>query len=85
MITLHTLSARHTRRLVTLVAMSATPFVIAGGQTIGVNAGTTGSTVVAPNAQFTVPIIVDLSAAGALNIAGLQSNITWGASRITLT
>jgi uncharacterized protein YjdB len=84
MITTNNLSAPYARRLAALLAISAVPLVTATGQTIGLNAGATGNTVVAPNAKLTVPIIVDLSSAGALNIAALQASMTWGTARLTL-
>src|SRR5262249_16004967 len=78
-----TLSRRWRRTLVAGL-VSAAPFAPVSAQTIGVNAGSTGSMIIAPNAKITVPIIVDLSSAGALTIAGLQSNMSWGNTRITL-
>lgn len=76
--------SRHRRRALVAALLCMTPFAAASAQTIGVNAGATGSMIVAPNAKVTVPVIVDLSSAGALTIAGLQTSITWGTNRLTL-
>jgi hypothetical protein len=56
----------------------------AASQTVGVNAGSTGAVAIAPGAKLTVPIIIDLTSAGAVKIAALQTGITWGVARLTL-
>ncbi len=50
---------------------------VAAAQTIGVNAGTTTSVAVASGGKVTVPIVVNLANAGTLDIAALQSTVTW--------
>jgi alpha-tubulin suppressor-like RCC1 family protein len=52
-------------------------------QTITLNLSDSARAFVAPNAKLTVPVSVDLTSAGALNIASLQAGLTWGASRLT--
>ena len=49
-------------------------------QTIGINAGASQSTVVLPNGRISVPVIIDLTSAGAANIASLESAIGWNAA-----
>lgn len=56
----------------------------ASAQTIGLNAGSSPSVIVPPNGLLTVPVIIDLSSAGALNIASLQSGMNWGSARLSL-
>src|ERR1035437_4674143 len=53
------------------------------GQTITLNVSDSARVFVAPSAKLTVPMSVDLTAAGALNLASLQAGLTWGASRLT--
>jgi uncharacterized protein YjdB len=84
MIKLSMLSVLHPHRLAALAVLCAAPAVAVSGQTIGLNAGTTGSTIIAPNAKLTVPIIIDFSTGVGMNIAGLQSSFSWGAARLTL-
>jgi pimeloyl-ACP methyl ester carboxylesterase len=52
-------------------------------QSVGVHVGDSARVVVAPSGRLTVPVSVDLSTAGALNLASLQAGVTWGASQLT--
>ncbi|HYV96445.1 MAG TPA: dockerin type I domain-containing protein, partial [Gemmatimonadaceae bacterium] len=52
-------------------------------QSVGVNAGSSATATIAPGAKITVPIVIDLTSAGAVNIAALQSSFTWNALRLT--
>ncbi len=51
-------------------------------QTIGVFPGSSDRVTVTPGTTLAVPIIVDLSAAGALNLAALQTALAWGTTRL---
>jgi hypothetical protein len=62
------------------VIVSALPLA---AQTIALNVSDSARVFVAPSAKLTVPVSVDLTAAGALNLASLQAGLTWGASRLT--
>ncbi|MDB4908589.1 MAG: metalloendopeptidase containing Ig-like domain [Gemmatimonadetes bacterium] len=57
---------------------------IVGAQTITLKAGSSPTMSVAPGAKFAVPVIVDISAAGAVHIASFQTGMTWGSGRLTL-
>ena len=52
-------------------------------QSVGVNVGDSAHVIVPPSAKLAVPVSVDLSSAGALNLASLQAGVTWGASQLT--
>src|ERR1035437_8408271 len=52
-------------------------------QNITLNLSDSARAFVAPNAKLTVPVSVDLTSAGALNLASLQAGLTWGASPLT--
>ncbi len=79
--------ATRVRRLALLAGLAilpvAAPTTPMAAQTIGVNAGATGSAIVAPGGKLAVPVIIDLTSAGAVNIASLQSGMSWGASQLT--
>ena len=64
-------------------ALSAAPAFSASAQSIGLQAGATAQLNVAPNAKFAVPINIDLTNAGAANIASLQTLLSFGQTRIT--
>ena len=55
----------------------------AASQTIALNVSDSARMIIAPNAKLAVPVSVDLSAAGVLNLASLQAGVTWGASQLT--
>src|SRR5438045_91597 len=57
---------------------------VAGAQRIVVGAGATNTTIVAPGTVFSVPIVVDMTAAGGTNFASFSAGLSWGAGRITL-
>ncbi|HYV96983.1 MAG TPA: Ig-like domain-containing protein, partial [Gemmatimonadaceae bacterium] len=69
-----------------MVALTAAGPLVAtsAAQTIGVNVGASASVIVAPGAKLTVPIVIDLTNAGAVNIASLQATLSWGTAQLTL-
>ncbi|MBU6367596.1 MAG: hypothetical protein KJT01_15390, partial [Gemmatimonadetes bacterium] len=66
---------RATRLLATLAMLGAASPALAGAQSIGIQVGDSARVVVNPGATVQVPLRVDLSAAGALNIASLNGNL----------
>jgi hypothetical protein len=73
-------------RFVLAIAAAATTLAAAQpalAQTIGVNVGATPQIVVAPSAKVTVPINIDLSNAGASDLASYQATMLWGSARLT--
>ncbi|HYV96980.1 MAG TPA: dockerin type I repeat-containing protein [Gemmatimonadaceae bacterium] len=65
------------------ILLSGAPLAALRAQSIAVNAGSATVSNVTPGTKLTVPIVVDLTNAGALNIASLASGITWGTARLT--
>jgi alpha-tubulin suppressor-like RCC1 family protein len=74
------LSPRAVARALTFLAAFSSAVA---AQTISVNPGASASVNVAPNGKLTVPVVVDLTSAGALNLASLQANLTFGQARLT--
>jgi uncharacterized protein YjdB len=72
------------RRIAAVAALALAPAAPLAAQSISVNAGASNSVVVAPGGKLTVPIIIDLTSAGALNIASLQTGLSWGSAQLTL-
>jgi alpha-tubulin suppressor-like RCC1 family protein len=74
------------RRSAFSLALSLAAFAAAGAQsgTITIAADTATTTNIAPGAKFTVPVIVDMSAANGLNVASLTTRINWTPARLTL-
>lgn len=67
-----------------LVAATLSSPRVLRAQYIDLQLGTSPASVVVPNGKLTIPVVVNLSAAGAANIASLASGMTWGPSRLTL-
>lgn len=65
----------------TLVASASTT---AWAQSIALNVSDSTRITIAPNSSIAVPIRVDLSSAGARNLASLQSRLAWGSASLTL-
>lgn len=68
--------------LALLVASSSAFTDLDAQSAIGVGFGGTTRMVVSPGGRFSVPFSVDLSAAGALNLASLTTGLSWNAGRI---
>lgn len=70
-------------RLAALLAIAASSFgAPLAAQTIDVRAGAVSTVSLAPGAAITVPVIVDITNAGALNIATLNASFSWNAARL---
>lgn len=63
--------------------MSSAPLLLEAQSTIGVNMGATTRVVVSPGGRFSVPVNVDLSTAGTLNLASLTAALGWSAGVVT--
>ena len=53
-------------------------------QNIDLQLGASHTAMVVPNGKLTVPVVVNLAAAGAANITSLSSGMAWGGSKLTL-
>lgn len=81
------LRSRIGARLAILAVLSspiAIPSGCAGAQSIQVNAGTSPAVRVLPGGRLAVPIIVDLSSAGPINLAALTVGLNWGPGALSL-
>ena len=65
-----------------LATAAAGGLATVSAQTIGINLGASGSLTVAPGANVTVPVIIDISSAGSQNVVGLQGAISWNPARL---
>ena len=62
----------------------ALPSLARAQRSIVVQAGVAPTAVVLPHGQLTVPIVLDMSAAGGADLAALTATITWSAAALTL-
>ena len=66
-----------------LIAL-ALPSVARAQRVMVVQAGVAPTAVVLPHGQFTVPIVLNMSAAGGADLAALTATVTWSAAALTL-
>lgn len=71
------------RRAAYAIAFAAAAAFPAGAQSIAVNLGATNRISALPTDELTVPVIVDLSNAGATGLASLQAGLTWNSALLT--
>ena len=64
------------------LGLACAPLATGRAQTIAVNAGSSTVANLAPGGKLTVPVIIDLTNAGATNIASLAAGISWGAGQL---
>ena len=68
--------------VIAAAGLSTTPLLGAQG-IVALRANGGGRTQVAPGAQVTVPLVIDMVAAGGTNLASLAATVSWGSSRLT--
>lgn len=73
-----------TRRAAAIGTVLVLPFIASAQGPIALTAGTATSVLVSPGASFSVPVMVDMTLAGASNLASLAMGVTWGASTMIL-
>jgi len=74
---------RRGRQLCAASLLTLAAAVPAYGQQIGVAVGNASTTSVAPGGTISIPIVVDMTAAGGLDLASLSFDVQWDAARLS--